>query len=107
MEPYNLGSPKFYVLTEDEVNGMKECLRDQATRIEELEHDVEVWREMYTDTGKQLDASRDAGKMVVEEWSEKLAEERAEADLFHAAYVGMCTMHPNRALSIGHSQQEH
>ena len=33
--------------------------------------------------------------------------QRAEADLFYAAYVGLCATHPNRALSIGHSQQEH
>ena len=87
--------------------GMRECIRDQGNRIAELEADVEAWRERYTDTSKQLDAARDAGKMVVEELSETLAEERAEADLFHAAYVGMCTMQPTRALSIGHSQQEH
>ena len=85
---------------------MKDCRRDQAIRIEELEADAESWREMYVDVSKHLDEVRDAGKMVVEELSEKLAEERAEADLFHAAYVGMCTMHPNRATSIGYSQQE-
>lgn len=107
MEPYNIGAPKFYVFTEEEVAGMKDCRRDQAIRIEELEADVESWREMYTETSKHLDAARDAGKMVVEELSEKLAEERAEADLFHAAYVGMCAMHPNKALTVGHSQQEH
>ena len=107
MEPYNLGPTKFYVLAEAELNGMKECISDQGARIAELEADVETWRGMYVDTDKQLDAAREAGKLVVEELSEKLAEERAEADLFHAAYVGMCTMYPNRALSIGHSQQEH
>ena len=97
----------FYVLSDAVVNGMKECISDQNERITELEADVEAWREMYTVTSKQLDASRDAGKMVVEELSEKLAEERAEADLFHAAYVGMCAMHPNRAVFTGQSQQEH
>ena len=107
MEPYNLGPTKFYVLTEDEVNGMKECIRDQGNRIAELEADVESWREMYTDTSKQLEAARDAGKMVAEDLSAALAKEQAEADLFHAAYVGMCTMHPNRVLFTGQSQQEH
>lgn len=97
----------FHVLSDAVVNGMKECIRDQGNRIAELEADVEAWREMYTDTSKHLDAARDAGKMVVEELSEKLAAERAEADLFHAAYVGMCTTHPNRALFTGQSQQEH
>ena len=107
MEPYNLGPTKFYVLAEAELNGMKECISDQGARIAELEADVESWREMYTDTSKQLDASRDAGEMIAEDLSEMLAEKRAEADLFHAAYAGMCAMHPNRALTIGQSQQEH
>ena len=107
METHQPGPPPFYVLTEDEMRRHVEAARDRGNRIAELEADVESWREMYTDTSKQLDAARDAGKMVVEELSEALAEERAEADLFHAAYVGMCTMHPNRALSVGHSQQEH
>lgn len=107
MEPYNLGPTKFYVLAEAELNGMKECISDQGARIAELEADVESWREIYTDTSKQLDASRDAGKMVAEDLSEMLAEERAEADLFHAAYVGMCAMHPNRAVFTSQSQQEH
>ena len=106
VETHDLG-PKFHVLADAEFVGMKECIRDQGNRIAELEADVEAWREMYTDTSKQLDAARDAGKMVVEELSETLAEERAEADLFHAAYVGMCTMHPNRAGFTGQSQQEH
>lgn len=89
------------------MNGMKERIRDQGNRIAELEADVEAWRETYADVSAQLDASRDAGKLAVEGLAVTLAEERAEADLFHAAYVGMCAMHPNRALSIGHSQQEH
>lgn len=108
MDAYDIGgTARFCVLSGEEVEGMKECIRDQGNRIAELEADVEAWREMYTDTSKQLDAARDAGKMVVEELSKKLAAERAEADLFYAAYVGMCTMHPNRALTVGHSQQEH
>lgn len=107
VEPYNLGPTKFYVLTEDEVNGMKERIRDQGERIKELEEDGQVWRDAFSDASRQLDASRDAGKLAVEELAVTLAEERAEADLFHAAYVGMCAMHPNRALTIGQSQQEH
>ena len=86
-----MGPKKFHVLAEAELSSMKECIRDRGNRIAELEADVEAWREMYTDTSKQLDAARDAGKMVVEELSKKLAAERAEADLFYAAYVGMCT----------------
>ena len=107
MEAYNIGPTKFYVLAEAELSGMKECIRDQGNRIAELESDVETWRGMYVDTDKQLDAAREAGKLVVEELSEKLAEERAEADLFHAAYVSMCAMRPNRAVFTGQSQQEH
>lgn len=102
-----VGITRGVILTEAEVEGMKECISDQGARIAELEADVESWREIYTDTSKQLDASRDAGKMVVEELSEMLAEERAEADLFHAAYVGMCAMHPNRAVFTSQSHQEH
>ena len=107
MEAYNIGPTKFHVLTDAEVNGMKECIRDQGARIKELEEDGQVWRDAFSDASRQLDAARDAGKLAVEELAVTLAEERAEADLFHAAYVGMCAMHPNRALSIGHSQQEH
>ena len=99
--------PKFHMLEDAEFVGMKECIRDQGNRIAELEADVEAWREMYTDTSKQLAEARTAWKQVTEELASKAAEEKAEADLFHAAYVGMCAMHPNRALSIGHSQQEH
>lgn len=109
VETHNVGPTKFHVLTDAEVNGMKECIRDQGNRIAELEADVEAWRERYTDTSKQLDAARDAGKTVVEELSETLAEERAEADLFdlfHAAYVGMYALHPDRAGVTGQSQQE-
>ena len=108
VDAYDIGgTARAYVLSGEEVEGMKECIRDQGERIKELEEDGQVWRDAFSDASRQLDASRDAGKMVVEELSEKLAEERAEADLFHAAYVGMCTMHPNRAVFTGHSQQEH
>lgn len=96
MEPYNLGPTKFYVLTEDEVNGMKDCIRDQGNRIAELEADVSNYQEREEEAHRSLD-----------DLSDQLAQEKAEADLFHAAYVGMCTMHPNRAVFTGHSQQEH
>lgn len=96
VEPYNLGPTKFYVLTEDEVNGMKERIRDQGNRIAELEADVCNYQE------RESDAQEDNAEL-----SSELAQQTAEADLFHAAYVGMCTMHPNRAVFTGHSQQEH
>ena len=97
VETYDLG-PKVHVLADAEFMGMKECIRDQGNRIEELERDAEAWRSAYIDSENE----RSVGER---EAAARLAEE--EADLFHAAYVGMCAMHPNRALSIGHSQQEH
>ena len=103
----DIGRVRFYVCSGDEGLAMKECRRDQAARIEELEQDVEVWRDQYYDASTQLDAARDAGKLMSEELSTALAEANAEADLFHAAYVGMCAMHPKQELTIGHSQQEH
>lgn len=96
------------MLTEAEVDGMKECIRDQGNRITELEADVEAWRGMYMDTNKSLvtDSLHD-NEAQENAAADRLAQEKAEADLFHAAYVGMCVMHPNRALTVGHSQQEH
>ena len=107
METRNWDMTKFHVLAEAELSGMKECIRDQGNRIAELESDVETWRGMYMDTnGALMDSIRD-NESQEKAADDRLAKEKAEADLFHAAYVGMCTMHPNRALSIGHSQQEH
>ncbi len=96
METHNIGPTKFHVLTDAEVNGMKECIRDQGNRIAELEADVHNYQEREDDTQEEND-----------ELNAELAQQTAEADLFHAAYVGMCTMHPNRAVFTGHSQQEH
>lgn len=107
METHQVGPVKFYVLTDDEVTGMKDCIRDQGSRIMELEQDIEVWRGMYVDANNALAESLRINETQEKDAADRLAEEKAEADLFHAAYVGMCTMHPNRALSVGHSQQEH
>lgn len=71
-------------------------LEDAQNRINELEADVSNYQER-----------EEGSQRCIEDLGEQLAQEKAEADLFHAAYVGMCTMHPNRALTIGHSQQEH
>ena len=107
METRNWDTPKFHVLADAEFVGMRECIRDQGKRIEELEHDVEAWRSMYMDTNQAYINSENERGAGEKEAADRLAEEKAEADLFHAAYVGMCTMHPNRALTVGHSQQEH
>jgi len=88
--------PKFHMLEDAEFVGMKECIRDQGNRIAELEADVCNYQE------RESDAQEDNAEL-----SSELAQQTAEADLFHAAYVGMCTMHPNRALFTGQSQQEH
>ena len=118
METRNWDMPKFHVLTDSVFEGMKECIRDQGNkiaeiesdmgnRIAELERDVEAWRSMYMDTNQAYINSENERSAGEKEAADRLAEEKAEADLFHAAYVGMCTMHPNRALTVGHSQQEH
>ena len=104
METYDLG-PKVHVLADAEFMGMKECIRDQGNRIEELERDVEAWRSLYMDTNQAYIDSENERSVGEREAAARLAEE--EADLFHAAYVGMCAMHPDRALFTGHSQQEH
>ena len=96
MDAYDIGgTARVYVLSGEEVEGMKECIRDQGNRIAELEADVENYRER-----------EEGSQRCIADLGEQLAQQTAEADLFHAAYVGMCTMHPNRATSIGYSQQE-
>jgi len=96
VETHNIGPTKFHVLTDAEVNGMKGCIRDQGNRIAELEADVENYRER-----------EEGSQRCIADLGEQLAQQTAEADLFHAAYVGMCAMHPNRAVFTGQSQQEH
>ena len=101
VEPYTIGATKFYVLTEDEVNGMKECIRDQGERIKELEADVASWREMYMDTRKHLDAG-----------AEELAVSQAAFRVEHGMRVRMtreltALRDLVEALTIGRSQQEH